>query len=188
MTEEAPGASEQYDDLTGLLNRLGFRDHIDAALGAARAQGTSIGLLFLDLDDFKRVNDTHGHEAGDEVIRRAAARIGSITRAGDVVARLGGDEFAVTLTGIESEAQVRSAEARLRVAFIEPFIINGEPVTIGVSVGGGMWPNHGRSVGELVRHADNAMYRAKERGRVERSDRNPSSPDPADSADSAPAS
>jgi diguanylate cyclase (GGDEF)-like protein len=162
-----------HDGLTGLLNRVGFRQHIDALLEQERAHGSLVGLLFIDLDDFKLVNDSYGHEAGDEVLRKAAGRLASITRASDVVARLGGDEFAVVLDGIDKASQVRAAEARVRMAFIEPFAIGAQLVALSASVGGGMWPEHGRTVAELVHHADAAMYadKAKARGAVRERDR-----------------
>jgi diguanylate cyclase (GGDEF)-like protein len=156
-----------HDALTGLLNRVGFRRHIDSLLERAPGDGGLAGLLFVDLDNFKQVNDSYGHEAGDEVICKAAARLLSITRASDAVARLGGDEFAVVLADVEEEASVRSAEARARMAFIEPFDVRGDEVSISASVGGGLWPAHGRTVAELVRHADAAMYADKARGRRE---------------------
>jgi diguanylate cyclase (GGDEF)-like protein len=153
-----------HDDLTGLLNRVGFRVHLEALLDGA--QPTPLGLLFIDLDDFKQINDTHGHEAGDEVIRKAAERLDSITRTGDAVARLGGDEFAVVLVGVTQESHVRAAEARVRMAFVQPFEVHGQRISITASVGGGLWPRHGRTLSELLRHADAAMYADKARGRA----------------------
>jgi diguanylate cyclase (GGDEF)-like protein len=154
-----------HDGLTGLLNRVGFRAHIDALLDFVRPHNGQIGLLFIDLDDFKEVNDSFGHAAGDEVIRKAAARLGAVTRASDAVARVGGDEFAVVLADIEDDAHVRSAEVRVRMAFVEPFVVGGEQISLSASVGGGLWPEHGPTVTELVRHADAAMYADKARRR-----------------------
>jgi diguanylate cyclase (GGDEF)-like protein len=150
-----------HDGLTGLLNRVGFRLHIDGILAAITPGDTKVGLLFIDLNDFKGVNDAYGHEAGDELIRQVAARLGAIGRDSDMVARLGGDEFALILADIDHDDQVRAAEARVRDAFIEPFPLGEVPVSISASVGGGVWPEDGRSVKELVRHADAAMYRDK---------------------------
>jgi diguanylate cyclase (GGDEF)-like protein len=154
-----------HDALTGLLNRVGFRRHIDRVLAEVRPEGGHVGLLFVDFDDFKQVNDAYGHEAGDELIRKAAIRLQSITRGGDEVARLGGDEFAIILADVESDGQVRAAEERVRSAFVEPFLLGNLTVSIGASVGGGIWPEHGRTVQELVRHADEAMYEDKAKGR-----------------------
>jgi diguanylate cyclase (GGDEF)-like protein len=151
-----------HDPLTGLLNRVGFGAYVERVLQDAPPQdGPRIGLLFIDFDEFKHVNDAYGHDAGDELIRKAAARLRSVTRDGDEVARLGGDEFAVVLVSVERDEQVRAAEARARAAFIEPFALGDHTVSIRASVGGGLWPEHGRSVAELIRYADAAMYQDK---------------------------
>jgi len=147
-----------HDGLTGLLNRVGFRHRIDAALDNVSAGDGQVGLLFVDLNEFKRVNDVHGHEAGDELIRQAATRLSSICRGEDDVARLGGDEFAIILAHVTRDEQVRAAERRVRDAFLEPFAVNDITVSVGASVGGGVWPDDGKTVKELVRHADAAMY------------------------------
>jgi diguanylate cyclase (GGDEF)-like protein len=154
-----------HDPLTGLLNRVGFRHHIDRILDTARPAHGQVGLLFVDLDDFKHVNDAHGHDAGDEVIRKAAHRLESIARAGDGVARLGGDEFAVILADVGDHEQLRAAEARVRAAFREPFMLGEIVLSVGASVGGGVWPEDGQTVNELVSYADAAMYEDKARGR-----------------------
>ncbi|HEV2922989.1 MAG TPA: diguanylate cyclase [Solirubrobacteraceae bacterium] len=154
-----------HDALTGLLNRVGFRQCIDQLLDSANPGEGHLGLLFVDLDDFKQVNDAYGHEAGDELIRKAALRLESIARGGDGVARLGGDEFAIILAKVSKQSQVRAAEARVRTAFVEPFILGDVAISVGASVGGGIWPDDGRTVTELVRHADAAMYEDKAKGR-----------------------
>jgi diguanylate cyclase (GGDEF)-like protein len=154
-----------HDPLTGLLNRVGFRQHIDHILDAARPAQGQVGLLFVDLDDFKQVNDAHGHDAGDELIRKAAHRLESTARAGDGVARLGGDEFAVILADVADHDQLRAAEARVRAAFREPFMLGDIVLSVGASVGGGVWPEDGQTVNELVSYADAAMYDDKARGR-----------------------
>lgn len=155
-----------HDGLTGLLNRVGFRAHIDAALARAGGGQGQVGLLFVDLDEFKRVNDLHGHEAGDELIRQAAARLRATCREADEVARLGGDEFAIVLADVDEDEQVQAAERRVREAFLEPFTVGSLTLPVGASVGGGMWPRDGDTVGELVRHADAAMYEDKARSRL----------------------
>jgi diguanylate cyclase (GGDEF)-like protein len=119
----------------------------------------------VDLDDFKQVNDAYGHDAGDELIRKAAHRLESTARAGDGVARLGGDEFAIVLADVGEDHQLRAAETRVRAAFGEPFTLGEVELCIGASVGGGVWPQDGESVNELVNHADAAMYEDKARGR-----------------------
>ncbi len=147
-----------HDGLTGLLNRVGFRHLIDAALQKAGSGDGHVGLLFVDLNEFKRVNDLHGHESGDELIRQAADRLSSVCRGEDGVARLGGDEFAIVLAHVTRDEQVHAAERRVRDAFLEPFLVNDITISVGASVGGGVWPDDGKTVKELVRHADAAMY------------------------------
>jgi diguanylate cyclase (GGDEF)-like protein len=154
-----------HDAMTGLLNRVGFRQHIDGLLDAARLEPGQAGLLFVDLDDFKQVNDAYGHDAGDELIRKAAHRLEATARGGDGVARLGGDEFAIILADMGEHDQLRAAEARVRTAFREPFILGDVAISVAASVGGGVWPEDGQTVNELVRHADAAMYEDKAKGR-----------------------
>jgi diguanylate cyclase (GGDEF)-like protein len=157
-----------HDGLTGLLNRVGFRHHIDAAL-ASGDDSRRVGLLFVDLNDFKRVNDLHGHEAGDQIIRQAGARLHTVCRGEDRVARLGGDEFAVILSDIDVDEQVRAAQGRVRSAFADPFMVDEEAISVSASVGGGIWPDDGQTVRELIRRADTAMYEDKANGRRARS-------------------
>jgi len=154
-----------HDALTGLLNRVGFREHIDTALDYATPAKAHVGLLFVDLDDFKQVNDAHGHELGDELLRKVALRLEATARAGDGVARLGGDEFAIILANVTDPAQVHAAEARVRAAFLEPFMLGDVAVSLGASIGGGVCPDDGSTVSEMVRHADAAMYLDKARRR-----------------------
>ncbi len=154
-----------HDDLTGLLNRVGFRQRIDSVLKGVRTGGGQVGLLFVDLDELKLVNDLHGHDAGDELIRQAAARLSAICRGDDEVARLGGDEFAIILADVRLDEQVRAAERRVRDAFTEPFVVDETTISVGASVGGGVWPNDGDTVKELIRHADAAMYEDKAHSR-----------------------
>jgi diguanylate cyclase (GGDEF)-like protein len=157
-----------HDGLTGVLNRIGFAQRIDSLLHSAGNDQAQVGLLFVDLDEFKQINDRHGHEAGDQLIRQAAERLSASARDEDAVARLGGDEFAVILTDIRQDDQVRAAEVRVRAAFAEPFMLGEIPVLLGASVGGGVWPEHGDTANELVKHADAAMYRDKTRRRRSR--------------------
>jgi diguanylate cyclase (GGDEF)-like protein len=160
-----------HDGLTGLLNRVGFRQHIDGLMARAEGGQANVALLFVDLNDFKQVNDLYRHEAGDELIREVARRLSSLTRAGsptrgsDEVARLGGDEFAIVLSDVCRDDQLRAAERRVRAAFLEPFQLGEVSVSLGASVGGGIWPENGRTVAELVRHADAAMYEDKAQAR-----------------------
>jgi diguanylate cyclase (GGDEF)-like protein len=151
-----------HDGLTGLLNLVGFRRHIDRALQNIGEGGHEhVGLLFIDLNDFKLVNDTFGHEGGDDLLRQTATRLRAIGRDDDCVARLGGDEFAIVLANVDRDEQVRAAERRVRRAFSEPFRLGDFSASIGASIGGVVWPEGGRTVNELVRRADAAMYEDK---------------------------
>ena len=150
-----------HDGLTGLLNLVGFRQHIDRALKSVSGTEGQVGLLFIDLNEFKLVNDTLGHEGGDALLRQAAARLRAIGRDDDRVARLGGDEFAIILADVNRDDQVRAAEERVRAAFAEPFGLGDLSASISASVGGVVWPEDGRTVNELVRRADAAMYQDK---------------------------
>ena len=154
-----------HDGLTGLLNRVGFRQRIDGALDGSRSRDGRAGLLFVDLDDFKRVNDEHGHDAGDDLIRQVAGRLRAICRGDDAVARLGGDEFAVILADVTREDHVMAAVARVRRAFEKPFVIDDALLAVNASVGGGLFPDDGESATDLVRRADAAMYTDKARNR-----------------------
>jgi diguanylate cyclase (GGDEF)-like protein len=148
----------RHDSLTGLLNRAGFAKRMAALLDGAR---DCAGLLFIDLDGFKQVNDAHGHDAGDDLLRQGAQRLASLFRRNDDVARLGGDEFAVVLDGVADPSEVASAAQRVRAAFEPPFDVGGVAVTVTASVGEAVWPDGGATVEALVRCADAAMYRDK---------------------------
>jgi diguanylate cyclase (GGDEF)-like protein len=149
-----------HDSLTGLPNRAGFGQRIAAAFADP---GASVGVLFVDLDDFKGVNDAHGHQVGDALLQQTAIRLAGLVRAGDTVARLGGDEFVIILTHVASATELARAGRRVREAFAAPFVIDGRPVQVGASVGEARWPGDGDGVEALLRHADAAMYREKTR-------------------------
>jgi diguanylate cyclase (GGDEF)-like protein len=148
----------RHDSLTDLLNRAGFAKRMTALLESADERA---GLLFIDLDGFKQVNDVHGHDAGDELLRQAARRLTTLFRRGDDVARLGGDEFAVVLEGVRDPSEVASAAARVRAAFGPPFSVASTSVRVSASVGEAVWPDGGATVEALVQCADAAMYRNK---------------------------
>jgi diguanylate cyclase (GGDEF)-like protein len=156
----------EHDGLTGLANRVVFAEEMQTALRRANATGRPVGLFFVDLDDFKRVNDEHGHHAGDELLRQVAERLVGTVRAGDTVARLGGDEFAIVLSGIADLSEVDAAAERVARAFGQPFEVCGATLTLGASVGLAMWPDDAREVEALMRHADAEMYRAKRAARA----------------------
>jgi diguanylate cyclase (GGDEF)-like protein len=152
-----------HDPLTGVANRRSFERTLASALSRATALGRSVGLLMLDLDGFKAVNDRHGHAAGDEALREVARRLRRCVRERDVVARLGGDEFVVVLTdlGGRSGVAVDSVE-RVRAALEEPIAV-GRAVEVGVraAIGVATSPGDGTTVAELLAVADRGMYAAK---------------------------
>lgn len=152
-----------HDTLTGLPNRALFNHRLEQVLVKVRAGG-SAALLFMDLDRFKDVNDTFGHQAGDELIREFGERLSAIVRGRDTVARLGGDEFAVLLTDGGAAAATMAATEILR-AVSKPFAVLGNEAFVGASIGIALAPEAGTDASELVRKADIALYRAKEEGR-----------------------
>ena len=154
-----------HDALTGLPNRLLFQDRIAQQVGAAASgPGRSPGVLFVDLDDFKVVNDTKGHSVGDELLVAAAARLAALVRDSDTAARLGGDEFALLIGDAESTAAVEAAAERIVGAFAEPFALATGLVTTTVTVGVATTEDS-TDTDELLRHADLALYAAKAAGK-----------------------
>jgi len=154
-----------HDALTGLPNRVQIEEHARAALGTARRAGTGLALAFVDLDRFKNVNDTLGHAAGDELIRKVAQRLERCVRTTDVVARLGGDEFLVMLPDVVEVADAEAVVEKILEALQAPFTVSEEQLFISASVGIACSPEHGRDYGTLLSRADAAMYEAKARGR-----------------------
>ncbi|OGI47374.1 MAG: hypothetical protein A2637_04730 [Candidatus Muproteobacteria bacterium RIFCSPHIGHO2_01_FULL_65_16] len=154
-----------YDPLTGLPNRLLFADRLEQALAQARRHQRSLAMLYLDLDRFKVVNDTLGHDTGDLLLAAAAQRLLGAVRAGDAIARLGGDEFGVLLVDMAGERDApRMAEALLET-LRRPFLLRDREFFIAASIGVSVFPRDGQDAHTLMRHADIAMYRTKERGR-----------------------
>ncbi|WP_298801658.1 EAL domain-containing protein [uncultured Pseudokineococcus sp.] len=153
-----------HDELTGLPNRVLLRDHVALALAAARRSGALVALVFLDLDDFKSVNDSLGHEAGDRVLRVTAQRLGEAVRASDTVARIGGDEFVVCCPEVDSAQHAEEVAARLLEAVGRPVLLDGRLVAVGASAGLTV-SGAGDDAGELLRRSDTAMYAAKRSGR-----------------------
>jgi diguanylate cyclase (GGDEF)-like protein len=154
-----------HDPLTGLGNRALFRDRLDSALRTLPRGEPRLALLALDLDRFKQVNDTLGHEAGDELLRQVASRITSILRPTDTLVRLGGDEFAILQTGITAHSDAAGLAQRVIDSLQAPFHIAGKVAEIGVSVGIATVPDLAQTDSELVTRADDALYQAKSGGR-----------------------
>jgi diguanylate cyclase (GGDEF)-like protein len=155
------GRQVVHDSLTGVLNRTGFGRSVEAVLEETIDGHARAGLLFVDLDGFKGLNDSHGHQAGDLLLREVAERLRGTLRGDDTVARLGGDEFAVVLPRVTQAEEVRAAARRVRDAFAESFDLGGKSVSLSASVGEAMSPEHGTTIDALVRHADAEMYREK---------------------------
>ncbi len=155
----------QYDPLTGIPNRQYFHDQLERATARARRDGKKVALLFLDLDQFKIVNDTMGHNAGDTLLREMADRLKRSVRAGDVLARLGGDEFAVLLEGLDGALDAETTAKGILDVIAEPFEIDGRQISVTTSIGITVYPNDNSHPATLVKNADIAMYQAKEQGR-----------------------
>jgi diguanylate cyclase (GGDEF)-like protein/PAS domain S-box-containing protein len=155
-----------HDALTGLPNRLHFNEQLERLMQAARQHGRPLALLFIDLDHFKRVNDSLGHPVGDALLKTLADRITASLSPTDLVARFGGDEFMVLLPGIESRGQVADVAGRLHRAIEAPVDADGRTISVTPSIGVAMFPGDGHNADELIKHADTAMYSAKASGRA----------------------
>jgi diguanylate cyclase (GGDEF)-like protein len=153
----------QFDQLSGLANRALFDERLQHALTRARAVSTKLGVLFIDLDDFKLVNDRHGHQVGDQLLVHVAQRLQQCIRNEDTVGRIGGDEFAIVLTGLDSDADVRSTSRRIVDALERPFEIGDVVVRVGASIGVAVAPDDGVDHTALLKQADMAMYAEKGR-------------------------
>ncbi|WP_295371585.1 GGDEF domain-containing protein [uncultured Pseudacidovorax sp.] len=164
----------QRDQLTQLLNRRSFVERLSAAVRAAQERGSELSLLFLDLDEFKRVNDSMGHAMGDRLLQSVADRLGATVRSADVLARLGGDEFVVLL---EQDVGGRGAyllSSRIEQAFIQPFVVGDANLVVRPSIGAARFPLDGKDAEGLLGHADAAMYAVK---RQRAASREPAAPE-----------
>ena len=163
--EEEVWRQANFDALSGLANRNLFHDRLERAIARARRNRLTIGLMFIDLDHFKWVNDTHGHSAGDSLLVEAAARIKGCVRDEDTVARLGGDEFTVVLEGHAETGALQTVAEKILATLTVPFTVAGEQVHISCSVGVAAFPKDGEDTDVLLKNADLAMYHAKASGR-----------------------
>ncbi|HEX5793547.1 MAG TPA: EAL domain-containing protein [Rheinheimera sp.] len=154
-----------YDVLTGLANRSYFRDQLRKAIAMSHRGYYNFALLYFDLDEFKRINDTLGHDAGDELLKEVSKRLISRLREEDTIARLGGDEFAVILSGIKDRSQASVIAANLQQAFAAPVKLGHQEVSISASIGITVAPEDASEEELLLKHADLAMYEAKARGK-----------------------
>ena len=164
LTERFEHAAH-HDLLTGLPNRAMLMDRLALELTRAKRSGTEVAVMFVDLDDFKRVNDTLGHPVGDDLLREVADRIGRTLRPSDMVARVGGDEFVIVVPDLLNMHQAARVAQRLQDALAQPVAIGNLTVTVGCSVGISVSPQDGSEVDELLRHADLAMYEIKKEGK-----------------------
>lgn len=154
-----------HDNLTGLPNRALLNERFELSIEHARRCGNKFVCLLLDLDDFKTINDTKGHEYGDELLIGVAQRLKASVRAEDFVCRLGGDEFIILATDIETEFDARQIANNILFALGEEIVVKDDRIRTAVSIGGAIYPQHGETVGVLKRHADVAMYHAKDGGK-----------------------
>lgn len=150
-----------HDPLTDLPNRAVFEERVDSALAAARSTGEQHALLFLDLNDFKAVNDAHGHEIGDHLLTQLSARLRDCVRESDTLGRMGGDEFTVLITGIENESAAHRVVERIHSALDKRFDLGGLSLKLSASIGVALFPRDGDDRESLMRHADAEMYAAK---------------------------
>jgi diguanylate cyclase (GGDEF)-like protein len=154
-----------HDTLTGLPNRLLFRDRLERAIAKAERNQSLVAILFLDLDRFKYINDTLGHDIGDEVLREVAARLQGQCRKSDTVARLGGDELIFMLDDITTPNVVASVAEKILDAMAVPLSIEGQELSISTSIGIGIYPNDSKEIDFVIKCADMALYQAKSEGR-----------------------
>jgi diguanylate cyclase (GGDEF)-like protein/PAS domain S-box-containing protein len=154
-----------HDQLTGLPNRHFLASFLPQAIVEAKASDTMLGVVFLDLDRFKHINDTCGHETGDKLLQEVATRLRACVRETDVVIRMGGDEFVVVFRNVKSYDEVTQGAGRIVDTLTAPIVIDQHPLQTTGSVGVSLFPRDGADMGELLKHSDTAMYQAKDRGR-----------------------
>jgi len=154
-----------HDALTGVANRTMLAEQVEHELAVARRRGARLAVVFIDLDYFKHVNDTYGHEAGDQVLKALAARLTRSVRAIDIVGRIGGDEFVVVLSEVSDAHDVLVLTDKLRTECARPLSFNGHEVRMAVSMGVSLFPDDGQDFRTLLRFADSALYQAKGEGR-----------------------
>ena len=165
LAEEKALHLAQHDTLTGLPNRRLLSDRVEMGLAHAKRHNELLAILCLDLDGFKAVNDSYGHDAGDALLRLVAQRLQDTLRAVDTVARTGGDEFVLSLSQVKEPMYAESVATKLIERISAPYPLADKQVTIGTSIGIAFYPLHGFTQEELVKRADNALYEAKRKGK-----------------------
>ncbi len=154
-----------HDILTGLPNRILFYDRLNQAITKAHRDKELVAVLFLDLDGFKIINDTFGHDVGDALLHETAKRILACVRDSDTAARMGGDEFTVILCNVRTPNSIIRVAKKIVESIAQPFVLNGKNCTVSISIGIALYPDNGKTAMELVKIADAAMYLAKHSGK-----------------------
>lgn len=154
-----------HDNLTGLPNRVLLYNGLEQAMTQAKCRNNHIAVMVLDLDSFKRINDTFGHHIGDDILKGVGERLRGVLRKSDTAARMGGDEFIIVLAGIQDMRSIDGFAERVRHALSKPFEVEGHSIFVTASIGIALYPENGENAESLVRHADIAMYDAKDAGR-----------------------
>jgi diguanylate cyclase (GGDEF)-like protein/PAS domain S-box-containing protein len=165
LAEQRIAHMAHHDALTGLPNRVLLRDRIQQAIAQAHRNGTQLAVLFLDLDRFKTINDSLGHQLGDRLLQSVASRILVCVREGDTVSRVGGDEFVIVIPGVASSADASSVAGKILEVLLSAFHLHGNDLHVAASIGISLYPSDGADAETLMRHADTAMYHAKDMGR-----------------------
>ncbi len=165
QTNEQISYLAHHDTLTALPNRILFYDRLNQTITRGRREKELSAVLFLDLDGFKLINDTFGHDVGDALLREAAKRIVACVRESDTVARMGGDEFTVILCNVRTPDSIKRVANNIVEAIARPFVLNGKECLVSVSIGISLHPDNGETAAQLVKIADAAMYLAKHSGK-----------------------
>jgi diguanylate cyclase (GGDEF)-like protein/PAS domain S-box-containing protein len=153
-----------HDHLTGLPNRTLFSERVQYEIARAKRKRTYLGVMFLDLDRFKKVNDTQGHQMGDDLLQIVSMKLQETIRETDILARMGGDEFAILVPDLKDKSEIKPLASRILCLFEEPFIVNNNSFKLGISIGISTYPYDAKSYEELLTNADTAMYKAKNSG------------------------
>ncbi|HXN15478.1 MAG TPA: EAL domain-containing protein, partial [Usitatibacter sp.] len=166
LAEQRVAHMAHHDALTGLPNRVLLRDRIQQAIAQAHRQGSQLAVLFIDLDRFKTINDSLGHELGDRLLQSVASRILVCVREGDTVSRVGGDEFVIVIPGLSSSADASAVASKVLEVLSSAFHLHGHDLHVAASIGISLYPSDGSDSATLMRNADTAMYHAKDSGRA----------------------
>lgn len=164
-TQEVITHMAYFDEITNLPNRRLFNDRLYVAISNANRYRQRLAVMFLDLDGFKDVNDVFGHHTGDQLLREIAYRLNQTIRKSDTIARMGGDEFTVLLTQVEHESNITNVADKILEAVRQPVVLDGNTISITISIGIAQYPDNGKDVNTLLKSADIALYRAKESGK-----------------------